>query len=109
MLDRQPKKMDWKRYLPEDWPEPTIGVDLWRCDQEHSPPTRKTEHVRKLCRIDARLPPLSDLPVQRNNEGKLFHVVHFDLLMTPQGNSLEWTVLINGEKQGEKTIDIVYS
>jgi len=29
--------------------------------------------------------------------------------MTPQGTSLEWTVWINGEKQGEKTVDVVYS
>jgi hypothetical protein len=109
MQDRQPKRMDWKRYLPEDWSEPVIGVDLWHCDQNHSPPTRKQPYVRKLCRIDARLPPLRDLRVQQNDEGKIFHVVDFDLLMTPQGTSLEWSVWINGEKQGEKTIDIVYS
>jgi hypothetical protein len=107
MQDRQPKRMDWKRYLPDDYQETTIGVDLWHCDQ--SPPTRKVSYVQKLCRIDARLPPLSTLPVIHNNAGKKFHVVHFDLLMTPQGTSLEWTVWINGEKQGEKTVDVVYS
>lgn len=107
MHDRQPKKMDWKRYLPEDYQDTTVGVDLWQCDQ--SPPSRKYSSVRKLCRIDVWLPPLSTLPVLRNNAGKNFHVVHFDLLMTPQGTSLEWTVWIYGVKQGGKAVDVVYS
>ncbi|QDS74369.1 hypothetical protein FKW77_004996 [Venturia effusa] len=96
MQDRQPKKMPWKRYLPEDYQDTTIGVDLFHCDP--SLPTRKADHVRKLCTIHARLPPLSTLPVLRNDVGKKFHVVHFDFLMTPQGTSIEWTVWINDEK-----------
>jgi hypothetical protein len=101
--------MDWKRYLPEHWPDPVIGVDIWQCDQTRTPPPRKESYVRKLCRINARLPPLSDLPLTHNADGKTFHIVHFDLHMTPIGVSLEWTVWINGVKQGEERTSIAYS
>ncbi|TID21337.1 actin-like ATPase domain-containing protein [Venturia nashicola] len=108
ILDRQGTKMDWKRYLPEHCPDPVIGVDIWQCDQTRTPPRRKESYVRKLCTINARLPALSELPVMTNAHGQASHVVHFDLQMTPIGTSLEWTVWINGVKQGEERTNIAY-
>jgi hypothetical protein len=106
MKDREPSEMYWKRYLADDKPKSNITIELLKCDG--SPPTRKTPQVTSLCRINTQLPPFTELPMHRNAEGKCFRVVYFTLLLTPQGNSLEWSVWINGRKRGETTVSIVY-
>jgi hypothetical protein len=107
MQDREPTRMNWRRYLPDESPQSSIPIELWKCDG--SPPSRKTAQVTRLCTIDSKLPPFSELPIYRNEAGKCFRIVQFDLLLTLQGTSLEWSVWINNEKQGEKSVGIVYN
>ena len=103
MAEKQPFRQSWRRHLPIDDPRPSIGVEIL-VSASNAPPSRKTDAVQHLCRIEVTLPPWSQLPSHRNEQDEEFKEVEFELLMTPTGNSLDWTVLINGRQSGEKKV-----
>jgi hypothetical protein len=104
--DRKALRLPWKRYLPDENPVNSILVELWQC--ETGAPSRKTSEVSSLCRINVDLPPWNELPKHTNNDLVEYRVVQFELQMTPTGNALDWSVLIDGQLRGEKTIAIEY-
>jgi hypothetical protein len=67
-----------------------------------------TNDVHSLCTINVVLPPWNELRIHRNDQLAEFRVVEFDLQMTPTGNALEWSVLINDRISGGESIEIEY-
>lgn len=58
-----------------------------------------------MCRINCKLDvDFDELEMETNKRGKTFGRMHFDLQMIPQGASMEFTMLINGRKQGAQNV-----
>jgi hypothetical protein len=84
---------------------------LYQCDDKAAPET-KTSAVKSLCTITGRTTrrykDLEDLldsnGVKMKNKKKL----EYTLEMVPSGSSVDFTVIIDGERQGSQTIAIQF-
>ncbi|KLU86419.1 hypothetical protein MAPG_05433 [Magnaporthiopsis poae ATCC 64411] len=95
----------YKLYTEEEF-DGTYSADILT-SSEFKPSSRKTAAVKKLCKIECKLDmDFDELGTETNARGKTFGKLKFELQMLPQGASMEFTMLVNGRKQGSQNVAV---
>ena len=96
----------YRAYLKD--PGPHFTVSLYQCEDEKAP-SRKIKSVTKLCTIECELDvPFSSLPLSMNPSGEIYRKLNYNLEMVPSGASVEFSVYIDGRKQGGENVAIKF-
>lgn len=83
-------------------------VHIYQCEDERAP-ERKTKSVTKMCTIDCKLDvPFSSLPTIKNSSGERLKKMDFEVQMVPSGASVEFTVYIDGRRQGAQNAAVKF-
>lgn len=84
----------------------SFEVGLFYCEEEN-PPTRKTPSVKELCTIKCTLNiPYNSLPDFTTARGEVCKRLLYDVEMVPSRASLEFTVFVDGRKQGSQNANV---
>ncbi|OCK99574.1 actin-like ATPase domain-containing protein [Cenococcum geophilum 1.58] len=77
--------------------------------ETQDPPIRKTGEVLRLCDITVRLEtPFEKLPIYINRLGHHCRKIAFEIEMTSSGGSLDFVAYIDGKKQGQRNVNVMY-
>ena len=88
-----------------------FSQQLWQCEHEVAPMTY-TRAVEPLCtisfRVKKRWEDLMDLVDVNGNKVKGKKKLEYALVMIPSGSSVDFAVMIDGERQGSQTVNIKF-
>jgi hypothetical protein len=87
---------------------PNFTGGIWVYD-DHNPPSRREEVVKKLCEIEfTATTPFEELPIETNDAGATYRKFTFEFHVTSYGSSVDIVVYANGERLGGKNLTIDY-
>jgi hypothetical protein len=88
-------------------PEAVISMDIYQCEAEPAP-TRMLEDVRKLCSITCNLRvDFSTLQKFPSQNGHMYYVLQFEVeMVSGGGNSVEFSILVDGVRQGKQNVQV---
>ncbi|KAI0970582.1 hypothetical protein F4678DRAFT_479977 [Xylaria arbuscula] len=100
----EPVRLVWYKFLREEQFDGTLSTPLFQCDDE-VPPKRLVSNVQKIgtlfCTLDVQY---SDLPDFKKKKG--VKRLKFEIEMVPSGASLEFSLYIDGRKQGTTSVEM---
>ena len=77
--------------------------------EDASPPKRKEDSVRQLCKISFICPvKFDELERHENDEGKVVRIFRFQVRMTSYGSSVEFEIRYGDKSLGEQKLDVQF-
>jgi hypothetical protein len=84
-------------------------VALQYCEEDNPPNRGVDPSVKDLCEIKCRFDvPFHDLPLRTSKTGIQFRRYLYDITMTTEHASLQFALIVDGRKQGEKSVQVEY-
>ena len=78
-------------------------------NEDTTPPNRKEDSVRQLCKIAFFCPvKFEELESQTNDQGKVLRIFRFQVRMTSYGSSVEFEIRYDGKSLGEQKVDVQF-
>ncbi|KAI0799127.1 hypothetical protein GGR55DRAFT_684312 [Xylaria sp. FL0064] len=97
-------RASWYRTKREEQFDGTLSIQLFQCNEE-VPPTRHSLSVQKLgtlyCVLDVRYSDLPDFNIEKG-----LKELTYEIEMVPSGASLDFSVYIDGRKQGGRSVEM---
>jgi hypothetical protein len=78
-------------------------------NDDASPPSRREESVRQLCKIGFVCPvKFGELDSEKNERGTVLRIFRFQVRMTSYGSSVEFEIRYGGKSLGEQKVDVQF-
>jgi hypothetical protein len=107
--ETEPVRHDFYQLWPEDYGSFALYTTSLSFCAAAVPPTWHDDSVRDLCRISwERHVDLSKFSIWMNAEGKRFRKVAFEVEMISDGGSLQFAVLLQGEKIAAQDVQVLF-
>ncbi|KAF2682390.1 actin-like ATPase domain-containing protein [Lentithecium fluviatile CBS 122367] len=89
-------------------PGPRFQATLFQCEDE-VPPSRATASVSQLCDISCMIDvPWNKFKTIKKSNGEKIRKLSFEVEMVPSGASVEFAIYIDGRRQGEQNVNVVF-
>lgn len=100
----------YRCYLPHEGWTGLYKMDEIICiNEDPTPPPRKEDSVRQLCRIAFVCPvKFEELESKINDRGEVLRIFRFQVRMTSYGSSVEFEILYDGKSLGEQKVDVQF-
>ena len=103
----EPVRHSYYRTFQKD-PGSQISVKIYQCEDERAP-HRRIPSVTHLCTINCEVNmPFSSWPAMKSKSGERYRTLDYEVEMVPSGASVEFTVYIDGKKQGSENAAIKF-
>ncbi|POR31964.1 Uncharacterized protein TPAR_07826 [Tolypocladium paradoxum] len=85
-----------------------VGDDIY-FSSSSPPPRRLDESVRKLCTVTwNHQVTLDELPTKTNKQGKIYHILYYDIETTCDGVGAEFAVYFQGKRVAGEHVEVEY-